>query len=88
MVSHVRSTVKEYIEKEILQSTPGEFTCDTHLMDEGILDSLGIFVLINFLESQFGVQVEPDEVTLDNFATVHAISQLIESKQQVEEKSA
>ena len=85
----VRSTIKAYVETEIVQNTSSSnLSYDTNLMDEGILDSLGIFVLINFLESRFDVQIEPDEVTLDNFETVSAISQLIEAKQQVEEKSA
>ena len=59
-----------------------ELTDDTDLI-EGILDSLGIFVLISFLEERFGVEVEADEVTLDNFRTVRTVADLVRSKQAV-----
>ncbi len=48
--------------------------------EEEIIDSLGIFVLISFIEEQFNVKINPDEVVLDNFETIDTIKFLVMSK--------
>jgi acyl carrier protein len=45
------------------------------------VDSLGLFLLISFIEERFGVEVEPDDVTFENFQTVRAIADLVRDKQ-------
>jgi len=53
---------------------------ERQLFSEGIVDSLGIFLLIEFLNSQFGVQIDADDVVLENFETVNAIKALVLGK--------
>ena len=40
-------------------------TPDTDIIGEGLVDSLGIFKLIAFVEEKFTVTIEPDEVLLE-----------------------
>lgn len=82
-MSAVEKAITEHLAQEFLQDRPDLVPLDsaTNLIDEGVLDSLGIFVMISFLESEFGVDVEPDEVTMNNFGTVQAISDLVHAKQ-------
>jgi acyl carrier protein len=53
---------------------------DTDIIGEGLVDSLGIFKLIAFVEEKFAVTIEPDEVLLDNFQTLRAVRNLIVRK--------
>jgi acyl carrier protein len=72
------------VQREFMQDLPEfELTDDTDLIAESIVDSLGLFVLISFLEESYGVTVEPDEVTFENFKSVRTIAELVRSKQAV-----
>jgi acyl carrier protein len=55
-------------------------TPDTDIVGQGLIDSLGIFKLIAFVEEKFAVTVEPDEVLLENFQTPRALRNLIVKK--------
>lgn len=51
---------------------------DTNLMSEGILDSLDIMNLIMTLESEFDIEIDPEDVLSENFESVEAIVALVE----------
>jgi acyl carrier protein len=53
---------------------------DTDIIGEGLVDSLGIFKLIAFVEEAFKITIEPDEVLLENFQTLRALRNLIVKK--------
>lgn len=53
---------------------------DTDIIGEGLVDSLGIFKLIAFVEEAFAVTIEPEEVLLENFRTLRALRNLIAKK--------
>lgn len=50
---------------------------DDDLIDSGVVDSLGIFQLVAFLEEKFGVVISDSEITPDNFATIARIERLV-----------
>jgi acyl carrier protein len=77
----VRETLKGYISDEFAEGRDVDLD-SANLLDEEIIDSLGIFTLIGFVESHFSVTIEPEEVNLDNFQTVDTIAALVRSKQQ------
>ena len=45
------------------------------LFEEGILDSMKILDLIAFIESTLGIKVPDDKVVLQNFKSIHAITE-------------
>jgi acyl carrier protein len=77
----VEEILKSQILKEFMYDQP-EVILDNKslLIEEEIIDSLGIFVLISFIEEQFNVKINPDEVVLDNFETIDTIKFLVMSK--------
>ncbi len=54
---------------------PGE-----DLLEQGILDSLGIMKLIVFIEDTFNVAISDDEIIPDNFQCLNNIANLIQNK--------
>jgi len=52
----------------------------TDIIGEGLVDSVGIFKLIAFVEEKFGVTIEPHEVLLENFRTLGTLANLILAK--------
>ena len=74
----IERDLREFITKEFLQDLPDKTLAnDLPLMESGIIDSLGIFTLIMFVEEAFGVKVEPEEVVLENFETIDAITRMV-----------
>jgi acyl carrier protein len=45
-----------------------------------VVDSLGIFLIVTFLEETFHVGVTDDEITPDNFRSLKVIAQMVQSK--------
>jgi acyl carrier protein len=54
---------------------------DYPLLDNQVIDSLGVFQLVSFLEDEFGIEVDDEELVPDNFATIGRIVALVERSQ-------
>jgi acyl carrier protein len=84
------SAISELIRDNIIATRPPEkhgvdFSDTSSLVDSGILDSVGVFTLVAFLEQHFGIQIRDEELVWKNFESVAAIAQLMESKLAVAE---
>ncbi|MFN2487475.1 MAG: acyl carrier protein [Acidimicrobiia bacterium] len=77
-MASIQDQIREHIISEFNAST--DISDETRLIDTEVIDSLGIFLLVNFLQERFGVEVDPEEVTLDNFESVSAMAELVSSK--------
>lgn len=50
------------------------------LLENGILDSLGILEVVTFVENEFQITVSDDELQPENFASIALMSAYVESK--------
>lgn len=50
---------------------------DDSLIDSGIVNSMGLIRLVNFIEQQTGVRIPDTMITPDNFETITAIEQTV-----------
>ena len=55
-------------------------TEDTLLVEENVIDSMGVLELIEFMETSFTIAFEMDDLTIENFATIKDITNLIKDK--------
>jgi acyl carrier protein len=53
---------------------------DDDLLAAGIVDSLGVEMLITFLEERFGVTIAAEEVVPDNFRTPRTVAAFVQQK--------
>ena len=56
-----------------------DFENETELIDDGILDSFDVVSIISALDDEFGVQVRINELDPENFNSVEAIWNLVQS---------
>ena len=54
---------------------------DDSLLDRGIIDSTGILEVIFFLEEEFGVKVDDDEMIPENLDSVANLVSFVQRKQ-------
>ena len=81
-MADVREEIKKYIEEEFVTETDDVDLDTVDLLEEEIVDSLGIFTLISFIEEKFGVSIDPTDINLDNFQTLDTITTLVESRKE------
>lgn len=79
------SEISDLIRAHIMETCPPELrtveiTDGSDLVATGILDSVGVFDLVAFLEEHYGFEVADDELGWTNFETVERITSLVESK--------
>jgi acyl carrier protein len=68
----------DFIQKQFLYDRTGvQLSPDTHLVEDGIVDSVGILQLVGFIEKTFDISLRPDDLILKNFETVAAIRALV-----------
>ena len=80
-MSNMRDVVRSFILENFLPGEdPKNLTDDTELKESGILDSLSTLKLVTFLEEQFGVEFEADDLEAGNLASIENIERLVKSK--------
>ena len=57
-----------------------QVTAETRLLEDGVIDSLGLLDLVAFVEEKYGVYVDDFEVDLDNFGSAQAVERFVRSK--------
>ena len=50
-------------------------------LDKGIVDSTGVLELVSYLEEEFGIKVEDEEIIPDNFDSIATLTSYIQRKQ-------
>ena len=73
-----RSTMEELMEVLSALKPEIDFTKETELIDEGLLESFDVFTLIAELEDQFGVEIPAEEIVPENFNSAEGIWRLLE----------
>lgn len=79
--SGLKDQIREFI-MENLAHAKGitSFTDDENLMESGVVDSLGIFRIVSFLEEELHVRVSDEEINAETLQSVNSIEKLVLSK--------
>ncbi|HSS32228.1 MAG TPA: acyl carrier protein [Solirubrobacterales bacterium] len=74
-------TIEEFIVNEITGDLEaGSLRHDEDLLAADLIDSLGITELVSFLEAKFGLKVDDEDLTPDNFRSVDSIVAFVARK--------
>ncbi len=73
--------VRKFVVSEFLTGEdPTSLALDQPLVTSGIVDSVGTMKLVLFLEQQFGIELDSDDIVSGQLDTVLSIVALVESK--------
>jgi acyl carrier protein len=76
----VQDRVKQFIVRNFYISDPTELAADTSLIAGGYVDSTGMLELIAFLEREFGIHIQDQEMVPENLETLARIAGFVERK--------
>ena len=80
-MSPIETEVRQYVSDRLLfGKTEVELKGDTSFLESGIIDSTGVLELVSFLEEQFKVKVDDEDLIPANLDSVDAIVRFVESK--------
>lgn len=75
----IQDLIKQYIAKATFSETD-VIQNDTKIFEQGLLDSMGLLLLIDFIKEKFTIEVKDDELLIDNFESVDNIASFIKNK--------
>ncbi len=77
----IEQLLRDFIASSLLYNTEGfPYADDASFLQEGIIDSLGVVELVAFVQKHFGVKVDQQDVTPDNFDSVAKLAAFVRRK--------
>ena len=76
--------LRQMVKEEMIVDPNEVLNDDDDLLLSGRIDSLGIVRLIALIEEEFKVDIPPEDVVIENFATLNAIASYLEHRLAVE----
>lgn len=78
--TEVQEVIKAYIMGNSNFDTPDDLGVDDNLLDEGIMDSLGIAEITEFMEKEFDIEIDEDEIDVDNYRSLGTLTEFCANK--------
>lgn len=77
----VKKSIRDYIIETVFDGQDdGELDEHSPLLEWGILNSLQVLGLIDFIEAKFEIKINPEDLRPQNLESVAAIAVLIQSR--------
>lgn len=73
--------IADFIAKNLATGPDVQIQPDTDLVGDGVVDSTAFMELVLWLEESFGVSVDVEDMTPENFGTVRNMVEYVERRQ-------
>jgi len=81
--------LREYLLQKYLKGQPPEgFDDDYNLIDDGLIDSLGMLNLVNYMEKHYQIEFGDHDIVPEHFVSINAMLGFIRQKRGGTEGSA
>ena len=79
----IRAVVRAFILDRFYVPDPGRLADNASLLETGVVDSTGVLEVIGFLEGEFGIRVENDEIIPEHLDSVDRLARFVQHKSNV-----
>ena len=69
----MKDRLARYIATDLLNQPTRVIDADEDLLGSGLLDSLSVISLVQFIEEELSIDIPAEDVTIDNFISLRAI---------------
>ena len=74
-----KDLIRKYVKENTFKESE-KIIDETLIFQEGFFDSMGFVFLLDFLENNFGIKTNDDDLVEENFESVNAISSFVNRK--------
>lgn len=79
-MNNSRASIRTFIMDKFPQAKSKRVGDSEDLLQGGLIDSLGILEVVSFLERQFGIVVDDEELTPEHFKSIDALTAFADGK--------
>jgi acyl carrier protein len=76
----IEDQIRQFILKDLYFAEDSTLIDDASFLETGVVDSTGVMELVEFVEAEFGVKVEPQEIVVENFDSIHKVARFVRRK--------
>ena len=76
-MNDIRQTLRQYIDENFLFGVETPYGDDDSLLECGIVDSTGVLELISFLEGEFAIRIDDEELVPENLDSVASLARFV-----------
>jgi len=76
----IAAKLREFIYAQFPLARQREVGDDASLIEQGIVDSLGVLEIVAFIETQFSIILEDDEMLGENFDSIASLTAFVQAK--------
>jgi acyl carrier protein len=76
----LQQEIRQFVVENFLFGEDSGLKDDSSFLKEGIVDSTGIMQLVAFIQDQYRIAVEDEELTPENLDSIRRVSAFIEGK--------
>ncbi len=77
----IKAQVRAFIVSNFYVPDPSTLQDEASLLDQGIIDSTGVFEVLGFIEDKFAIRVEDREMLPENLDSIARITAFVTRKQ-------
>ena len=78
-IDEIKKSMYDYVHENTFVDKE-KITEEVLIFQEGFLDSMGLMMLITFLEESFKIKAEDSDMVEENFESINAISEFVQKK--------
>ena len=75
-----KEKIKTFIVENFLFGSEDGLKDETSFLEEGIIDSTGILELVTYLEEEYSITVEDEELVPENLDSINNVTSFLERK--------
>ena len=79
-MSDMKDKIRLFIVENFLFGKDEDLTDDSSFLEEGIIDSTGILELVSYLEEEFSISVDDEELIPENLDSIKNVVGYLEKK--------
>ena len=78
MDNNTKEKIKGFIIENFLFGEDSDLNDDTSFLEEGITDSTGVLELIEYLEEEFDIEIDDEDMIPENLDSLNNLEQFID----------
>jgi acyl carrier protein len=78
--SNAASRIRDFVLQTFPLARKRNVAGSTDLLETGVIDSMGVLDLVGFLQQEFAITVEDDDLTPENFRSIDCMAEFLQRR--------